>query len=62
MNLADYRRRMESAADGCDLRTALLIAGEVRSLGRDFEADLLLMVYGERSKVALDKLDAEVAR
>lgn len=61
-SLTDYARRMEIAADGCDFSTARLIAGELRSLGRDYDADLLLMVFGERSKAALDKLLAEVAR
>lgn len=62
MNLADYTRRMEAAADGCDFNTARLVAGEVRGLGFDFEADLLLMMFGERSKAALDRLLAEAAR
>lgn len=63
MNLADYRRRMEAAAaDGSTIREAMAIAAEVRRAGFDFEADLLLIIYGERLKVAADELLAEVAR
>jgi hypothetical protein len=63
VNLSDYTRRMEAAAaDGATVNEARAIAAEVRNLGRDFEADLLLMIFGERSKAALDRLLAEVAR
>jgi hypothetical protein len=63
INLADCTRRMEAAvADGCDINEARTIAAEVRAQGHDREADLLLMIYGERSRVALDGLLAEVVR
>jgi hypothetical protein len=63
VNLADYTRRIEAAAaDGCNIHEARAIAAEVRNLGYGHEADLLLMFYGERSKVALGELLAEATR
>ncbi len=62
MNLVGYTRRVEAAAADGDMGAARRVAAEVRAAGLDFEADLLLMVYGQRSTAALDRLLQEAAR
>jgi hypothetical protein len=62
VNLIDYTRRMESATAERDLPTARLIAAEARAAGLDHDADLLLILFGERTGAAFDRLAAEVVR
>lgn len=56
MNLIDFTRRMESAAASHDLLTARLIAAEARAAGLDHDADLLLILFGERTGPDFDRL------
>lgn len=65
MNLVEYTRPMESAADrGATVDEARWIADEVRALGYEYEwhADVLLMLFGERSAVAIAKVLEEAGR
>lgn len=56
MNLKQYTQRVMAAARDLDMGAARAAAAEVRALGLDYEADLLLIVYGEEQAKAMDRL------